>query len=70
MSWLYISYYLCSTQKDSIAEQMHFFVHFLLSNKNIRFGFDDELKIRDVRYKHLILIAIKVQLFWRLTYEM
>ena len=31
--------------------------------------FDDELKIGDVRYKHLTLITIKVQLFWRLPYE-
>ena len=26
---------------------------FLVFNKNIRFDFDDELKIKDVRYKHL-----------------
>ena len=31
--------------------------------KNIRFDFDDELKIGDVRYKHLTQITIKVQLF-------
>ena len=30
--------------------------------KNIRFDFDDELKIGDVRYKHLTKITIKVQL--------
>ena len=31
--------------------------------------FDDELKIGDVRYKHLTKITINVQLFWRLLYE-
>ena len=31
--------------------------------KNIRFDFDGELKIRYVRYKHLTKITIKVQLF-------
>ena len=35
----------------------------LCYNKNIRFDFDDELKIGDVRYKHLTKITIKVQLF-------
>ena len=34
-----------------------------LQKKNIRFDFDGELKIRYVRYKHLIKITIKVQLF-------
>ena len=37
--------------------------------KNIRFDFDGEIKIRYVRYKHLTEITIKVQLFWRLLYE-
>ena len=32
--------------------------------------FDDELKVGDVRYKHFTQITIKVQLFWRLQYEM
>ena len=32
--------------------------------------FADELKVGYVRYKHLTQITIKVQLFWRLAYEM
>ena len=32
--------------------------------------FDDELKIGDVRYDNMTKITIKVQLFWRLPYEM
>ena len=32
--------------------------------------FDDELKVGDVRYKHLTKTTIKVQLFWRLPYQM
>ena len=32
--------------------------------------FDDELKIGNVRYDNLTKITIKVQLFWRLPYEM
>ena len=32
--------------------------------------FDDELKIGDVRYDNTTQIPIKVQLFWRLPYEM
>ena len=31
--------------------------------KKFRFDFDGELKIRDVRYKHLTEMTIKVQLF-------
>ena len=45
---------------DLISEKKKFFFfefiaifYFLLYNKNIRFDFDDELKIGDVRYKHL-----------------
>ena len=38
--------------------------------KKSRFDFADELKVGDVRYKHLTSITIKVQLFWRLSYEM
>ena len=38
--------------------------------KKSQFDFADELKIGDVRYKHLTQITIKVQLFWRLAYEM
>ena len=46
-------------------------IHYLLDyKKNIRFDFDGQLKIRYVRYKHLTKIIIKVQLFWRLPYEM
>ena len=36
--------------------------------KKSRFDFADELKVGDVRYKHLTQITIKVQLFWRLSY--
>ena len=32
--------------------------------------FDGELKTGDVRYDNLTKITIKVQLFWRLQYEM
>ena len=32
--------------------------------------FDDKLKIGDDRYDNISKITIKVQLFWRLTYEM
>ena len=45
-------------------------VYFLLCNKKSRFDFADELKVGYVRYKHLTQITIKVQLFWRLAYEM
>ena len=38
--------------------------------KKSRFDFADELKVGYVRYKHLTQITIKVQLFWRLPYEM
>ena len=37
--------------------------YFLVCNKKSRFDFADELKIGDVRYKHLTQIIIKVQLF-------
>ena len=45
-------------------------LYFLLCNKKSRFDFADELKVGYVRYKHLTQITIKVQLFWRLAYEM
>ena len=45
-------------------------LYFLLCNKKSRFDFADEFKVGDVRYKHLTQITIKVQLFWRLAYEM
>ena len=47
-------------------------MYFLLYNKNIRFDFEnaDELKIGDVRYDNMTQITIKVQLYWRLPYEM
>ena len=46
-------------------------MYFLLCNKKSRVDFADELKVGDVRYKHLTQITIKVQLFWRLlAYEM
>ena len=45
-------------------------LYFLVCNKKSRFDFADELKIGDVRYKHLTQITIKAQLFWRLPYEM
>ena len=38
--------------------------------KKSRFDFADELKVGDDKYKHLTQITIKVQLFWRLPYEM
>ena len=38
-------------------------LYFLLCNKKSRFDFADELKVGDVRYKHLTQITIKVQLF-------
>ena len=38
--------------------------------KKSRFDFADKLKVGYVRYKHLTQITIKVQLFWRLPYEM
>ena len=38
-------------------------IYFLVCNKKTRFDFADELKIGDVRYKHLTQITIKVQLF-------
>ena len=44
--------------------------YFLVYKKNIRFDFADELKIGVVRYKYLTETTIKVQLFWRLSYEM
>ena len=34
--------------------------YFLVCNKKSRFDFADELKIGDVRYKHLTQITIKV----------
>ena len=37
--------------------------YFLLCNKKSRCDFDDELKVGDVRYKHLTKITNKVQLF-------
>ena len=53
--------------KDTPVENTYYLLDY---KKNIRFDFDDELKIRDVRYKHLTKIIIKVQLFWRLSFEM
>ena len=44
--------------------------YFLVCNKKSQFDFADELKVGDVRYKHLTQITITVQLFWRLPYEM
>ena len=43
--------------------------YFLFCKENIRFDFDDELKIGDVKYDDLTKIAIKVQLFCRLPYK-
>ena len=53
-----------------IASNMNLKMYFLLCNKKSRCDFDDKLKVEDVRYKHLTQITIKVQLFWRLPYEM
>ena len=47
---------------------MHWY--FLYYKETIRFDLVDKLKIKDVRYKHLTKTTIKVQLFWRLSYEM
>ena len=38
-------------------------LYFLLCNRKSRFDFADELKVGDVRYKHLAETTIKVQLF-------
>ena len=43
-------------------------IYFLVCKKK-PVDFDDELKIRDVRYDNITKITIKVQLFWRLPYE-
>ena len=45
-------------------------MYFLLCNKKSRCDFDDKLKVGDVRYDNMTKITIKVQLFWRLPYEM
>ena len=37
--------------------------YYLSVRLNIRFDFDDELKIGDVRYDNMTKITIKVQLF-------
>ena len=58
------------TQTIGIYEGSSTFSYFLLCNKKSRFDFADELKVGDVRYKQLTQITIKVQLFWRLAYEM
>ena len=44
----------------------------LLPHRQIKYpvDFDDELKIGDVRYDKMTSITIKVQLFWRLPFEM
>ena len=44
--------------------------YFLVCKKKKPVDFDDELKIGDVRYDNMTKITIKVQLFWRLPYEM
>ena len=44
--------------------------YFLLCKKKKPVDFDGELKTGDVRYDNLTYITIKVQLFWRLRYEM
>ena len=38
-------------------------IYFLPGRKKVRFDFANELKIGDVRYKHLTKTTIKVQLF-------
>ena len=56
---------------DWCTTHFHNLKYFLDYKKNIRFDFDGEIKIRYVRCKHLPEITItKVQLFWRLPYEM
>ena len=49
----------CTRSLQNVAFKMYF----LLCNKKSRFDFADELKVGDVRYKHLTQITIKVQLF-------
>ena len=44
--------------------------YFLVCKKKKPVDFDDELKIGDVWYDNMTKITIKVQLFWRLPYEM
>ena len=46
-----------------ISDCNFFEKYFLVCNKKSRFDFADELKIGDVRYKHLTQITIEVQLF-------
>ena len=41
----------------------HFATYLLLYKKKYPVDFDDELKIRDVRYDNMTKITIKVQLF-------
>ena len=57
-------------QIQVITDQLQPDIYFLLCNKKSRSDFADELKVGYVRYKHLTKITIKVQLFWRLPYEM
>ena len=48
---------------------MYYNIYFLVCKKK-PVDFDDELKIGDVWYDNMTEITIKVQLFWRLPYEM
>ena len=43
--------------------------YFLLFKKKYPVDFDDKLKTGDVWYDNMTKITIKVQLFWRLPYE-
>ena len=54
------------------AGNSFFFLVFIYHPRQIKYpvNFDGELKIGDVRYDKMIQITIKVQLFWRLLYEM
>ena len=62
----YINVSYCFTYTTTTVDTLYF----LLCNKKSWCDFDDKLKDGDVRYKHLTQITIKVQLFWRLPYEM
>ena len=51
-------------------ETKHSTSSFAKKKKKKPVDFDDELKIGDVWYDNMTKITIKVQLFWRLPYEM
>ena len=52
----------CSSDEDGTIKYTHEYTSSFAIKKS-RFDFADELKVWDVRYKHLTQITIKVQLF-------